>query len=231
MCAAADHAGAGRVIAIDRIDERLSMAREFGATDTVDVTGYDGDEELVSAIEERTDGNVGPDVVIEATGVPETVPQAIEIPHDGGTFVEAGHFAYTGDVEINPTRIVQKELQIIGARAAPASQFRAGLGVLHRHADEMPFLDLFNHRVEGLDAAAVAEAFEIQRGGGAYRATVHPDASRRRVAPFEPPRTSIRSLRLVDRTDLVFSPRAACAGHGETDGPPTAGHGSGRGRR
>jgi L-iditol 2-dehydrogenase len=173
---AARAGGCGQLIAIDAIEERLETAEAFGATDTVNVADYDGDEELVRAVKELTDGNVGPDTVIEATGVPRTIPQAIEIPHDGGTFVEAGHFAYTGDVEINPTRIVQKELQILGARAAPASQFRTGLDVLHRYADEMPFQDLFNHRIDGLDAEAVKEAFEVQRDGGAYRATVHPNA-------------------------------------------------------
>jgi len=173
---AAREAGCSRLVAIDAIDERLEMARRFGATDTVNAADYDTDEALVAAVKECTDGSVGPDVVVEAAGVPETIPQAIEIPHDGGTVVEAGHFAYAGDVEIDPTRIVQKELQVIGSRAAPASQFRAGLDVLHRNAGDVPFLELFNHPVEGLDADAVAAAFETQRAGGAYRATVHPNA-------------------------------------------------------
>lgn len=174
---AARAGGCGQLIAVDLLEDRLQMAETFGADETIDASTYDTDEELVRAVKERTDGNVGPDMVIEATGVPATVPQAIEMPHDGGTLVEAGHFAYTGDVEINPTRIVQKELQILGARAAPASQFRTGLDVLYRHADELPFRDLFNHRVEELDADAIKEAFAIQRDGNAYRATVHPNTT------------------------------------------------------
>ena len=173
---AAREAGCSRLIAVDAIEERLAMARRFGATDTVNAADYEDDAALVDAVKRRTDGGVGPDVVIEAAGVPEAIPQAIEMPHDGGTVVEAGHFAYAGDVEINPTRIVQKELRIVGSRAAPASQFRAGLDVLDRNAEDCPFLELFDHPVEGLDAEAVAAAFETQRRGGAYRATVHPNA-------------------------------------------------------
>lgn len=169
---AADVGGSGQIIAIDAIEERLELATEFGATDTVDVTEYDDEDEIVAAVKEATDGAPGPDAVVEATGVPETVRQAIEIPHDGGVFVEAGHYAYSGDVEINPTRIVQKELQIRGSKAAPPSEFETAVDLLERTRDEYPFEDLLNYPVELDD---VEEAYEAQADGKAYRATVHPN--------------------------------------------------------
>ena len=163
--------GSGQIIALDAIDERLETAREFGATDVVNVTEYDGDEEIAQAVKEKTDGGVGPTAVIEATGVPRAVRQAIEIPHDGGVFVEAGHYAYSGEVEINPTRIVQKELTIYGSKAAPPSQFRTAVELLPKLADEMPMNDLFNYRVEMDD---VEDAYETQAAGEALRASIHP---------------------------------------------------------
>ncbi|NGM70375.1 zinc-binding dehydrogenase [Natronolimnobius sp. AArcel1] len=169
--AAAHAGGSGQIIAIDAIEERLELARKFGATDTVNIAEYDGEDEIVAAVKAKTDSGHGPTAVIEATGIPQTVRQAIEIPHDGGIFVEAGHYAYNGEVEINPTRIVQKELTIIGSKAAPASQFKTAVELLPRLAEEMPLEDLFNHRVSIDD---VADAYETQAAGNALRASIHP---------------------------------------------------------
>jgi L-iditol 2-dehydrogenase len=168
---AADVAGAGQIIAIDALDDRLELAREFGATDTVDVTDYDDDDALVRAVKDTTDGAPGPTAVVEATGVPQAVRQAIEIPHDGGIFVEAGHYAYSGDVEINPTRIVQKELQIRGSKAAPPSEFETAVDLLERTRDRYPYRKLLNYPVALSEAA---DAYETQADGNALRATIHP---------------------------------------------------------
>lgn len=48
--------------------------------------------------------------MIEVVSRPVTVRQGIELPRNAGTYVEVGHYAYNGEVEINPTCIVQKEL-------------------------------------------------------------------------------------------------------------------------
>lgn len=169
--AAAHAGGSGQIIAIDAIGERLELAREFGATDTVDITECDGEDEIVEAVKAKTPHGKGPTAVIEATGIPQTVRQAIEIPHDGGVFVEAGHYAYNGEVEINPTRIVQKELTILGSKAAPSSQFQTAVELLPQLADELPLGDLFNHPVPLED---VEDAYETQAEGNALRATIHP---------------------------------------------------------
>lgn len=173
LCAisAAKAAGAGQIIAIDAVDERLDLAERFGATETVNLTEHE-DEELIDAVKRLTNGSVGPDVVIEAAGVPAAVQQGLEFPHDGGTFVEVGHFAYNGEAEINPTRIVQKELDIYGSLAYPPSQFESAIALIDQLKDEVPFEELFNYKVE-LDRAK--EAYHAQENGTAYRATVHPN--------------------------------------------------------
>jgi len=163
-------AGAGQIIAIDALDERLALAEEFGATDLVNLTDHEPDE-LVTAVKELTNGNVGPDVVIEAAGVPQAVEQGLELPHDGGTYVEAGHFAYNGESEINPTRIVQKELNIYGSLAYPPTQFESAIELLEQLEDDVPFRKLFNFKTTFDDAE---KAYAAQESGEAYRATVHP---------------------------------------------------------
>lgn len=168
---AAKAAGAGDVIVVDAVEERLDMADQFGATETVDLTAYEGDEALIQAVKNRTSGNVGADLAIEAAGIPIAVQQGIEMVRDGGTYVEVGHYAYNGEVEINPTRLVQKDINLFGSLAYPPNQFETALSLLDQLQDDVPFDDLFNHKV-GFDDAE--SAYEAQESGEAYRATIHP---------------------------------------------------------
>lgn len=163
--------GAGQIIAIDAVEDRLELATQFGATDVINFEEYDTDAALVDGVKSRTRGGVGPDLVIEAAGVPAAFAQGIEIARDGGTLVEVGHYAYNGETEVNPTRIVQKDIDIYGSLAYPPTAFETAISLLDQLRAEVPFTDLFNYRVGFDDADA---AFEQQRTGEAYRATIHP---------------------------------------------------------
>jgi threonine dehydrogenase-like Zn-dependent dehydrogenase len=64
-CRVALHRGAGKVIGVDLVPERLQRARERGV-EVFDLTSHNGN--LVGAIREVTDGR-GPDSVIDAVGM------------------------------------------------------------------------------------------------------------------------------------------------------------------
>jgi len=83
--AASALAGARTVIAVDVDERKLSWARHFGATHTVDATTADP----VARIRELTDG-FGVDVAIEAVGRPETMRQAFLARDLAGTLVQVG---------------------------------------------------------------------------------------------------------------------------------------------
>jgi S-(hydroxymethyl)mycothiol dehydrogenase len=78
-------AGASKVIAVDLDARKLELAREFGATDTVDASATDP----VEAIRGLTDGN-GADVCIEAVGNPKVMEQAFYARDLAGTLVQVG---------------------------------------------------------------------------------------------------------------------------------------------
>jgi S-(hydroxymethyl)mycothiol dehydrogenase len=78
-------AGAAVVIAVDLDARKLDLAREFGATHTVDASSTDP----VEAIRELTDGN-GADVCIEAVGNPKVMEQAFYARDLAGTLVQVG---------------------------------------------------------------------------------------------------------------------------------------------
>ncbi len=83
--AGAVYAGARQVIAVDLDDRKLEWARGFGATHTVNA----GSGDVVQALKDLT-GGFGPDVVIDAVGIPATYRQAFEARDLAGTVVLVG---------------------------------------------------------------------------------------------------------------------------------------------
>jgi S-(hydroxymethyl)glutathione dehydrogenase/alcohol dehydrogenase len=96
-------AGALRIIAIDTVETKLTLARQFGATDVIDASGG----EVVQKVRDLTDGGV--DYSFEAIGLKETaeqcfamlrpggaatiigmIPEGTKIELDGGTFLRRG---------------------------------------------------------------------------------------------------------------------------------------------
>ncbi len=75
----------GRIVMIDMDPARLALARQFGATDTIQV----GAEDAVAKILELTGGE-GVDVAIEAVGVPATFDICQKIVSAGGNIANVG---------------------------------------------------------------------------------------------------------------------------------------------
>jgi len=80
----AKYFGAGRIIAIDLVDDRLEMAKKCGATDIIN-----SNDDILGITRKMTDG-VGVDVVFDAAGVPATVNGGVEIVRNGGKIVWIG---------------------------------------------------------------------------------------------------------------------------------------------
>lgn len=70
---AAHIVGATTIIAVDRVPKRLELARELGATHTVNAT----EQDAAQAITELVEGGV--DYSLETTGVPAVLEQAIKV--------------------------------------------------------------------------------------------------------------------------------------------------------
>jgi threonine dehydrogenase-like Zn-dependent dehydrogenase len=80
--------GAERIVAMSRHEPRQRIARQFGATEIVEVRGDDA----VAAVHELTDG-VGADAVLECVGTNESMATAIASARPGATvgYVGAPH--------------------------------------------------------------------------------------------------------------------------------------------
>jgi 2-desacetyl-2-hydroxyethyl bacteriochlorophyllide A dehydrogenase len=113
------------VIAADIDDEKLALAREMGATYTVNTITEDAHARL----QEITAG-FGPDVVIEAVGSVPTYQMAVNEVAFTGRVVCIGYAK--SEVSFQTKYFVQKELDIRGSRNAQPSDFRAVIRYLQR---------------------------------------------------------------------------------------------------
>jgi threonine dehydrogenase-like Zn-dependent dehydrogenase len=112
-----------RTIAIDVDDAKLELALKSGATDTINTTR----EPLHEKLQELTGGR-GPDVIIEAIGLPQTFRAAVEEVAFTGRVVYIG---YAKEPVAYETRLfVQKELDILGSRNALPEDFREVIRML-----------------------------------------------------------------------------------------------------
>ncbi len=77
-------AGASRIIAIDVLDEKLELARQLGATDSINAK----DPDCVEQVKSMTKGGV--DYGFEMVGSPQAMDAAYRMTRRGGTTVTAG---------------------------------------------------------------------------------------------------------------------------------------------
>ncbi len=91
-----------KVIAVDVSADKLSLARSFGATHTIDATHSDPVEEIRALT-----GGCGVDYAIEASGLVSVIEQAFDsVRRGGGVCVFASHPAHGERISIDPYELI-----------------------------------------------------------------------------------------------------------------------------
>jgi S-(hydroxymethyl)glutathione dehydrogenase/alcohol dehydrogenase len=158
--------GASRVVAVDRVAAKLDLARAVGATDTV--LAGDDPADTATAIRDATDG--GPDVCVEAIGLPATVELAIASLPAGGAALLVGMtpLGHRASFEVFP--FVDGARRIVGSNygsAVPSVDFPR-YAALHLEG-RLPVDRLVTARI-GLDG--IEAAFERMRRGEGVRSVI-----------------------------------------------------------
>jgi Zn-dependent alcohol dehydrogenase len=109
--------GAGRIIAVDMLENKLAYAREFGATDVIDASKGD----VIERIQAMTDG--GADYAFEAIGYSKTIEQAYEATGPGGTTVVVGMAPENDNLTLSALSIPRAEKVIKGSWYGSARPF------------------------------------------------------------------------------------------------------------
>lgn len=152
--------GAATVIAVDRFSQRLRIASEMGATHTI-IAGDDVDD-VRGEIDDATGGR-GVDLVVDATGLPESFNLATSVLRDGGTLLEVGAFVDLGPVDFNPADLLGRNLTLVGVAGEDARGYGAILEMLAEHHERVPFGNAVTH---SFPLSRAAEAMDVALAAG-----------------------------------------------------------------
>ena len=156
-------AGALRIIAIDGVEDKLTLAREFGATDVIDASSGDVEKK----VKDLTKGGV--DYSFEAIGKKETAEQSFSILRAGGTATIIGMIPQGVKIELDGASFL-RERRIQGS----------SMGSNHFRVDMPRYVDFYLQGRLKLDELVsrrltledVNEAFKYMKEGSVARSVM-----------------------------------------------------------
>ena len=154
------------VLLVDTLESRLDRAASLGA----DVLRVSPGDDLASARE--WGGADGPEVVIEATGVPGLVQGAVELVAHAGRVVVVGLSHDHAPVRVGDLPL--KEIDVLGVSCSRADEFAAAVDLVGRRADVAA--GLVTHEFP-LERAPEAIAYAMEHPAEVMKAVVRMDAA------------------------------------------------------
>jgi S-(hydroxymethyl)glutathione dehydrogenase/alcohol dehydrogenase len=155
----ARYAGASPIVAVDLSDEKLALAKDLGATDTVD-----GTEDVEAAVRALTQGR-GADHAFEAIGRGATIRTAYRLTRRGGNTVVVGAGRHDDKVEFSALELFFQGRAILGCVYGGADVARDFPRILGLYASGDLDLDrLITDRIRLDDVNDALAAMEVGRG-------------------------------------------------------------------
>lgn len=168
--AVAKERGAASVTVIDGLDDRLALAKEFGADHLIDMKQHKTAESRIAQVKKLTDG-WGGDVVLEVVGKANAVPEGVEMLGNGGTYAMVGCICAGDLCSFDPAALVLPGKNVLGIMWYDAPSLLFSLDFLAKHKNKYPFHKLISHRYP---LSAINEAFAAQDAGLAQRSALLP---------------------------------------------------------
>jgi putative phosphonate catabolism associated alcohol dehydrogenase len=150
--------GAGQVIMIDVLDQRLQTAARFGADHLINAAQVDP-QDLRDAVRERTNG-LGADLAIEVAGRASVIETGVALLRTGGRYLIQGA-VYPGDpLSVDSHDIVTKCLTVYGLHNYEPKHLWMALNLVLNTQETYPFSELtgprFELTAEGVESAMLA---------------------------------------------------------------------------
>lgn len=163
--------GAGSIVALDLSDYRLQFAKRLGADHVLNASNTTVAERL-QFVRDVTHGR-GADMVIETAGVPQAVPEGLEMLRLGGLLVEAGNFSDLGEVGINPHRhLCSKSVRILGVGGEEPASYGPSMRQMARYMRSYPLREFVSHR------------FPLREVEAAVHKSIAPDSMKVAIEPW-----------------------------------------------
>ncbi len=168
----AANSGASRVIATDVSPERLEFAKQWGATDVVNLKDHPDEAELIKYIQGLCTNGRGPDVMIECSGIPAVFAQNLKILANYSKFLIIGQTS-TRSCEIVPNMIQDKNMVIVGSKSGDIRHYIKCLKFVEAKREKYPFGSIISHVYKMSD---INTAIANMRAAKDLKAGVVPDA-------------------------------------------------------
>src|SRR5207247_7861804 len=136
--------GADTVIVIDRLPERLALARAFGADPTLSTAELTTAEQRVEAVRELT-GGFGADVVADFVGYPDVIPEGLRMLRGGGCYLEVGNIAPGNTFSYDATALVRGNTRLVATSNYSPWAIPQALAFMRRNLKRFPFERLVSH--------------------------------------------------------------------------------------
>ncbi len=145
--------GASKVVAVDSVENRLALAKEFGADHTINL---DGDfRERISRVKELTGG--GADVVVELAGTPLAIREGMKYIRRGGKYLVMGAINPKQKFDADPSVWIGENITIKGVSLYDPHTIVLAQNFILRNKDKIPFDKIFGFfRFEEINQAMIA---------------------------------------------------------------------------
>jgi S-(hydroxymethyl)glutathione dehydrogenase/alcohol dehydrogenase len=158
--------GAERIIAIDRFDSKLDLAKQFGATDLINASNGAPVAQLI-----ELNGGRGVDVSFEVIGLKETVEQAFAMVRRGGQAIIVGVPKMEQMMEIPiAMELLVNEKQVRGSWYGGSTVLRDVPQLIGLYKDGTLKLDELVSQTIGLEG--ITDAFRAMEAGEVARSVV-----------------------------------------------------------
>ena len=166
--AVAKEMGASKVIVIDGIEERLELAKAFGADEVIDMREFKESYERSGIVKELT-GGWGADVVAELVGFPQVINEGLDMLGNGGRYLEIGNVSPLKTFELDPALLVISGKSIHGVALYTAEALKKSLDFLSRTKNKYPFEKILSR---SYPLEKIEKAFKDQDKGLATRTSI-----------------------------------------------------------
>ena len=136
--------GVDQVIVLDLLDNRLELARRFGADHTINVNAHPDPADRLELIRDYTTGR-GVDIVMELVGSADLLPEGVAMLRPGGTYVDIGLWFAGRTVQFDPSTIVMSGKRVVGSAIYKPGVLPIVLSFLMRNQHRWPFDELVSH--------------------------------------------------------------------------------------
>lgn len=166
-CVSAAESGAGQVIVVGAPQERLELAKKWGATHVINIEEIREHEQRVKKVLELTEER-GAEVVIECSGHPQAFVQGFDFMMRGGTFLVLGQTSSSA-VQFVPHTLLIKQAVVLGSGSADIRHFYKALRFIKCHRHKYPFDEIVTKtfRLDQVD-----EALASMRKGEVVKAVI-----------------------------------------------------------